>query len=103
MKGTAASRVFCRLEAEAVEWESNWSDTIYLGLTRPQRSLPAASLIRSIRFAQVEPSNLLVRSRHADKTDAVKTAKYGLDNWVDLQEYTPIKAQPSSKTMHDHT
>ena len=24
-----------------------------------------------------------------DKADAMKIAKYGLDNWVDLREYTP--------------
>ena len=31
VKGTAASRVFCRLKAEAVEWESKWPDAITLG------------------------------------------------------------------------
>jgi len=55
-KGTAASRVFCRLKAEAVEWENKWPDDTYLGLTRPKQSPSAVSLIRSIRFAQVVPS-----------------------------------------------
>lgn len=28
----------------------------------------------------------------SDKKDAIKIAKYGLDNWVDLREYTPVDA-----------
>ena len=27
-----------------------------------------------------------------DKADTRKIAKYGLDNWTDLQEYTPMEA-----------
>ena len=68
VKGTAASRVFCRLKAEAVEWESKWPDTHHLGLTRPQWSQSAVSLIRSIRFAQVEPSfGALASTRRLNK------------------------------------
>ena len=63
VKGTAASRVFCRLKAEAVEWGSKWPDANHLGLARPQRSPSAVSLIRSIRFVQVEPLINPVRSR----------------------------------------
>ena len=33
-----------------------------------------------------------VRKVKSDKKDAVKIAKYGLDNWVDLREYTPVDA-----------
>jgi len=33
-----------------------------------------------------------VRKVKSDKKDAVKIAKYGLDNWVDLPEYTPVDA-----------
>lgn len=28
----------------------------------------------------------------SDKKDTIKIAKYGLDNWVDLREYTPVDA-----------
>lgn len=38
-----------------LEWESKWLDIVHLGLTRPQVSPSAASLIRGIRFAQVVP------------------------------------------------
>ena len=31
-----------------------------------------------------------IRKVKTDKADAMKIAKYGLDNWVDLREYTPI-------------
>ena len=34
-QGTAASRAFCHLKAEAVEWERKWTDVFVLGLTRP--------------------------------------------------------------------
>ena len=53
--GTAASRVYFHLKAEAVRMERKWSDACYLGPARPSRSLSAASLIRSIRFKQVVP------------------------------------------------
>ena len=33
-----------------------------------------------------------VRKVKSDKKDSIKIAKYGLDNWVDLREYTPIDA-----------
>ena len=33
-----------------------------------------------------------VRKVKSDKKDAIKIAKYGLDNWVDLREYTPVDA-----------
>lgn len=33
-----------------------------------------------------------IRKVKTDKADAMKIAKYGLDNWVDLREYTPIIA-----------
>ena len=31
-----------------------------------------------------------IRKVKTDKADAMKIAKYGLDNWVDLREYTPM-------------
>ena len=31
-----------------------------------------------------------IRKVKSDKADAMKIAKYGLDNWVDLREYTPM-------------
>ena len=33
-----------------------------------------------------------IRKIKTDKADATKIAKYGLDNWVDLREYTPMEA-----------
>ena len=33
-----------------------------------------------------------IRKVKTDKADAKKIAKYGLDNWVDLREYTPMEA-----------
>lgn len=33
-----------------------------------------------------------VRKVKSDKKDAIKIAKYGLGNWVDLREYTPVDA-----------
>lgn len=33
-----------------------------------------------------------IRKVKTDKADAMKIAKYGLDNWADLREYTPIEA-----------
>ena len=33
-----------------------------------------------------------IRKVKTDKADARKIAKYGLDNWTDLREYTPIEA-----------
>ena len=33
-----------------------------------------------------------IRKIKTDKADAVKIAKYALDNWVDLREYTPMEA-----------
>ena len=33
-----------------------------------------------------------IRKVKTDKADAMKIAKYGLDNWVDLREYTPTEA-----------
>ena len=38
-----------------------------------------------------------IRKVKTDKADAMKIAKYGLDNWVDLREYTPmdtVRQQP---------
>lgn len=32
-----------------------------------------------------------IRKVKTDKADAMKIAKYGLDNWVDLREYTPME------------
>ena len=32
-----------------------------------------------------------IRKVKTDKADAIKIAKYGLDNWVDLREYTPME------------
>ena len=32
-----------------------------------------------------------LRKVKADKADAMKIAKYALDNWVDLREYAPIE------------
>ena len=47
-----------------LEWESNWPDATSHGLTRPHGSQSAASLIRSIRFAQIVPPSHSVRSCH---------------------------------------
>lgn len=33
-----------------------------------------------------------IRKVKTDKADAMKIAKYGLDNWIDLREYTPTEA-----------
>ena len=55
VKGTAASRVFFHLRAEAVRMREEWPDLIDQGPARPQGSPSAAFLIRSIRFAQVVP------------------------------------------------
>ena len=33
-----------------------------------------------------------IRKVKTDKADARKIAKYGLDNWMDLREYTPVEA-----------
>ena len=33
-----------------------------------------------------------IRKVKTDKADALKIAKYGLDNWVDLREYIPMEA-----------
>lgn len=33
-----------------------------------------------------------IRKVKSDKKDAIKIAKYGLDNWVNLREYTPVDA-----------
>ncbi len=33
-----------------------------------------------------------IRKVKSDKNDAIKIAKYGLDNWVNLREYTPVDA-----------
>ena len=33
-----------------------------------------------------------IRKVKTDKADAMKIAKYALDNWVKLQEYTPMDA-----------
>lgn len=32
-----------------------------------------------------------IRKVKTDKADAIKIAKYGLDNWMDLREYTPME------------
>ena len=37
-----------------------------------------------------EYGNNSLRKVKTDKADAMKIAKYGLDNWVDLREYTPM-------------
>ncbi len=36
--------------------------------------------------------NNSLRRVETDKKDALKIAKYGLDNWADLREYTPMEA-----------
>ena len=51
-----------------------------------------------------------IRKVKTDKADAMKIAKYGLDNWVNLREYTPshghgkttIEAmQPPAQPLHE--
>ena len=59
VQGAAASRVFFLLVAEAGRMREKWSDDFHFGLTRPFVSLSAASLIRSIRFMQVESPRAL--------------------------------------------
>jgi len=39
-----------------------------------------------------EYGNNSLRRTKTDKKDALKIAKYGLDNWADLREYTPMEA-----------
>ena len=39
--------------------------------------------------AALRPSGS-IRKVKTDKADSMKIAKYGLDNWVDLREYTPM-------------
>ena len=39
-----------------------------------------------------EYGNNSLRRVKTDKKDAMKIAKYGLDNWADLREYTPMEA-----------
>lgn len=39
-----------------------------------------------------EYGNNTLRRAKTDKKDALKIAKYGLDNWADLREYTPMEA-----------
>ena len=39
-----------------------------------------------------EYGNNSLRRAKTDKKDALKIAKYGLDNWADLREYTPMEA-----------
>jgi len=36
--------------------------------------------------------NNSVRRAKTDRKDSIKIAKYGLDNWADLREYTPMEA-----------
>lgn len=36
--------------------------------------------------------NNLLRRVETDKKDALKIARYGLDNWADLREFTPMEA-----------
>lgn len=36
--------------------------------------------------------NNSIRKVKTDKADALKIARYGLDNWVELREYTPMEA-----------
>ena len=55
VKGTAASCVLFRLRAEAARMREEWPDYHHQRATRPQRSLSAAALVRSIRFVQVVP------------------------------------------------
>ena len=69
--GTAASRVYFHLKAETVRMEGKWSDASHLGLTRPSRSLLAASLIRSIRFKQVVPPLWCVRVNNQEIEQAM--------------------------------
>ena len=42
-----------------------------------------------------------LRMVKTDKADAVKIAKYGLDNWAELRDYTPMdETRYNLKTMH---
>ena len=42
-----------------------------------------------------------LRKVKTDKADAVKVAKYGLDNWAELRDYTPMdETRYNLKTMH---
>ena len=40
----------------------------------------------------IKQSGGSIRKVKTDKADAMKIAKYALDNWVDLREYTPMEA-----------
>jgi len=53
-----------------------------------ERSRDRYSKGKSI-VAALRPSGS-IRKVKTDKADSMKIAKYGLDNWVDLREYTPM-------------
>lgn len=61
---------------------------------------PVASVLHEVGIyvSVVNPSlireygNNSLRRVKTDKKDALKIAKYGLDNWVELREYTPMEA-----------
>ena len=61
---------------------------------------PVASVLHEvgIYISVVNPSlirdygNNSLRRVKTDKKDALKIAKYGLDNWAELREYTPLEA-----------
>jgi len=61
---------------------------------------PVASVLHEIGIyvSMVNPSlisdygNNSLRRVKTDKKDALKIAKYGLDNWAELREYTPMDA-----------
>ena len=59
---------------------------------------PVAEILHEygIRVTVINPlfikqSGSSIRKIKIDKADAMKIAKYALDNWVDLREYTPMK------------
>ena len=67
LKAWQPAASFSISKPKLLEWESKWPDSNHLGLTRPHRSQSAASLIRSIRFTQVEPPCALASPRRLNR------------------------------------
>ncbi|NCE65038.1 hypothetical protein D1159_10735 [Pseudoflavonifractor sp. 524-17] len=63
---------------------------------------PVAAMLHKYRIRVTVINPLFIKQSGAgsickvktDKADAMKIAKYALDNWVDLREYTPIFSCP---------
>ena len=67
LKARQPAASFSISKPKLLEWESKWPVSTHLGPTRPHRSPSAASLIRSIRFTQVEPPCALASTRRLNR------------------------------------